>query len=195
MIAKQLTMNTKIKLLRIIIERDGDICFYCLMLFVPEVQKWTREFDHMNNDDTDHRVENLVLAHRECNNKKKSSFDWQLMAQKKLEENMKSGYVGVRGKNLQVDTSAEIDSNTEFNRIALEYLTEILLPHGKNPAIEEELDFKDTLDNVTLRCYNLYKHASQNTIRRILDMFCASEGDFEKTKQNGRWKIGRRKGK
>jgi hypothetical protein len=61
--------------------------------FVPEVEKWKREFEHLNNDDTDHRVENLVFAHRECNNKKKKDIDWQLLAQKKLKDNEKNGHV------------------------------------------------------------------------------------------------------
>ena len=91
MVTKQLTMNNKVKYISVIKKRDGDICFYCLRLFVPEVQRWTREFDHLNNDETDNRVENLVFAHRECNNKKKNYIDWQLLAQTKLQENEKSG--------------------------------------------------------------------------------------------------------
>ena len=153
MVVKHFTMNNKVKDLLIIIERDGNICFYCVMEFVPQVQKWTREFDHLNDDNTDHRVENLVLSHRECNNEKKTNFDWKLLAQKKLEENIKSGYVG--GKISRIETSAEIDSNTEFSKIAREYLIEILLPHGGKPAIEAEIDFKNALDTITLRCDNL----------------------------------------
>ncbi|MBT4328100.1 MAG: hypothetical protein HOD60_14540 [Candidatus Nitrosopelagicus sp.] len=194
-ITKQLTTNKRVKALPIIIKRDGNVCFYCLMGFEPKVERWKREFDHLNNDNSDHRIENLVLAHKECNNKKKWDSDWQIKAHAKLDDNTKNGYVGVREKNPHIETSEEIDSNREFSKITSEYLIENLLPHKGNLPIEEKIDFKMCLDTITLRCHKLYGHASQNTIRRILDMFCCSEGDFEKIKQNGRWMIQGRKGR
>jgi len=175
--------------------RDGNICFYCKMPFVRQVLKWTREFDHLNNNPLDNNIENLVLCHRECNNKKKNNIEWQTLAMEKLDENTRSGDVGVREKIPQVETNTEIDSNMEFNKITYEYLAERLLPQRGKQAVESEIDFKETLDTITFRCYRRHKHSSQNTIRRILDMLCCSEGNFEKVKNNGRWIIQTRKWK
>lgn len=196
---KQLTAAQKVLYLPIIIPRDGNICFYCVMPFIPEVPKWDRVFDHLNCDPTDNRVENLVLAHEECNQNKKFNLDWQILAERKLEKNVNSAYLGARGGEkkeiIQIDTNMEIDTNIEFSRITKEYLNERLLPNGGRPPAEICLDYKESLNTITHRCHKLTGHASQNTIRRIIDMFCCIEGKFEKIKTDGKVVIRRRRGK
>jgi len=189
---KHLTLNQKAKWLPYVIERDGNICFYCEQRFMNTDHRWTRVFDHLNNNAEDNRPENIVLAHWYCNEKKKTDCDWQILAQDKLKENemqVESLGEGERKKLQHTETNTEIDSNTEFSKTTEEYLIERLFPHhGKSP-LENDLDYVETLNNITLRCYRKNKHASQNTVRRILDMFCASEGNFEKVKIDGRYKI------
>ena len=194
--SKHLSLNQKAKWLPYIIERDGNFCFYCEQRFINSDHRWKRVFDHLNNNEGDNRPENLVLAHWYCNELKKTNCDWQIMAQEKLKENEKlaeSLGEGERKKLPQIETNTEIDSNTEFSKITEEYLIERLFPHHGRPPLENDLDFIETLNNITLRCYRKNKHASQNTLRRIIDMFCASEGPFEKVKIEGRYKIRLRK--
>jgi len=195
---KQLTAAQKAKYLAIIIKRDGNVCFYCKMEFVP-VPKWSREFDHLNCKRDDNRVENFVLAHQECNENKKYDSDMQILALKKLEENENSVSLGEREgekkSNIHTETNMEIDTNVEFSRITEEFLTDCLKSRNGKPPVETELDFKQAVDTVTYRCFKENTHASQNTLRRIIDMFCCLEADFEKVKKNGRFVIRRRNGK
>lgn len=194
--SKHLSLYQKAKWLPYIIERDGNCCFYCDQRFINSDHRWKRVFDHLNNNEGDNRPENLVQAHWHCNELKKTNCDWQILAQEKLKENEKlaeSLGEGERKKLPQIETNTEIDSNTEFSKITEEYLIERLFPHHGKPPLESDLDFIETLNNITLRCYRKNKHASQNTLRRIIDMFCASEDPFEKVKIEGRYKIRLRK--
>ncbi len=183
---KQLTATQKAKYLTIIIRRDGNVCLYCKMLFVPQVPKWSREFDHLNCNREDNRIENLVIAHQECNQKKKYDSDMQILALEKLRQNENSGSLGEGEKKsvIHTETNMEIDTNVEFSRITEEFLTDHLKSRNGKPPVETELDFKEALDTVTYRCYKENTHASQNTLRRIIDMFCCPEADFEKVKKN-----------
>ena len=199
MTTKQLTATQKVKYLAIITERDGDVCFYCKMPFVPQVPKWSLEFDHLNCNREDNRIENLVITHQECNQKKKYDSDMQILAREKLKENENSGSLGEgeeeRKSVIHTETNMEIDSNIEFARITEEFLTERLKSRqGKLPA-ETELDSKETMDTIAYLCRKETGHGSQNTIRRIIDEFCCPLGDFEKIKKKGRFVIRLRNGK
>lgn len=189
---KRLTMRQKSKWLSYLIERDGNCCFYCEQRFLNSDQRWERVFDHLNNREDDNRPENLVLSHWKCNEQKKSDGDMQIRAIEKLENNehlAESLGVEERKNLVNMETNMEIDTNREFSKITEEYLIEHLFPHHGKPALETTLDYKEILDSITLRCYRKNTHASQNTIRRILDMFCSSEGNFEILKSEGRRKI------
>lgn len=193
---KRLTMTQKSRWLSYLIKRDGNCCFYCEQRFLKSDQRWQRVFDHLNNKVEDNRPENLVLSHWRCNEQKKNDTDMQIRAYEKLENNEHlAESLGVEErKNLtNTETNMEIDTNTEFSKAAEEYLIEHLFPHNGKPALETILDYKETLDSITLRCYRKNNHASQNTIRRILDMLCSLEGNFEIVKSEGRRKIRLRK--
>ncbi len=196
---KQLTATQKAKYLQIIIKRDGNVCFYCKMSFVQQVPKWYREFDHLNCKREDNRTENLVIAHQECNQKKKFDSDMQILALAKLKQNENSGSLGEREgeKKLAIltETNMEIDSNIEFARITEEFLTDHLQSRNGRPPVDTELDFKITMDTITHLCRKETGHGSQNTIRRILDEYCCPIEIFEKIKKKGRFVIQRRNGK
>lgn len=171
------------------------------MPFTPEVEKWCREFDHLNNDETDNRPENLVLAHRECNNRKKTKLEWQLRAMDKLKENERSGALGEgERKNLMYagsgeGTNQEIDLNQAFNEIVYEYLGEMLFPHNGRPPMNNGINYTETLNALTSRCRKKTGHGAQTTLRRIVDSYCSTEDDFEKFISGGRKLIRVRKDK
>jgi hypothetical protein len=60
---KQLTMNQKAKWAPLIRERDyekgeKETCFYCEQRFIKS-KKWQKVWDHLNNNESDNRPENL----------------------------------------------------------------------------------------------------------------------------------------
>lgn len=80
MTTKQLTMTRKVKWISYLINRDGKECFYCEQRFIEHNPRYRRVFDHLNNNEHDNRVENLVLCHSYCNELKKKDLDWQILA-------------------------------------------------------------------------------------------------------------------
>ena len=90
--ARKLTAAQKHKMFKYIVDRDGYLCFYCKKKF-----KSVRDpiYEHLNNDETDDREDNLVLAHQSCNILKSTQKDKKYfnMAELKLEDNEKHLYV------------------------------------------------------------------------------------------------------
>jgi len=86
---KKLTQKLKRVYFPIIKKRDGDICFFCLLMFVIEVTKWNRTYHHLNKNTEDNRPENLVFAHEECNRLCEDKPDWQILSKEKLLDNEK----------------------------------------------------------------------------------------------------------
>jgi len=196
MVAKKLSTWHKVHYLPIILERDGTDCFYCEEAFPPlMVQKVKRSrervFDHLNNDPKDNRAENLCIAHRECNEKKKWRNEWIVKAKRKLRENEQYSQMHAKSHaNTDKETGTEMDSNAIFSEICLNYLGEMLEPHGDAAPVEAELDYKTTLDLLTAKGFKRCGHASQNTFRRIIDMLTAGEHNFTKMKnEDHRWVI------
>jgi len=203
---KQLTLNQKAKFTPIIEKRDlpnGEepFCFYCEQRFIGTDHKWRKTFDHLDNDTTNNIPENLVFAHWDCNQKKKSNPEWQVIASDKLKENLLLALesLGEGGENNNADKNTQpneqIDANKEESKLAEEYLNERLLArYGKEPA-ETELDYNDTRDSLTYLNYKKFDHGSQNTFDRILKMLTSPAAPFDRDKRNGRLKIFRRQGK
>ena len=110
--ARKPTAAQKRQLLTYLVERDGYLCFYCKKGF-----KSVREpiIEHLNDDETDDREDNLVLAHQSCNILKSTQKDKKYldMAELKLIENEKhAGDLYVREsflkKNSKDEASTEI---------------------------------------------------------------------------------------
>jgi len=165
-----------------------------------EARKWAPAFENYTFKEKGGATEVLVEIDIEDENKKMFEEMWPKALQK-LKENEKLGFEslgereGEKKPHMQTETNMEIDTNIEFSKITNEHLVDRLDPKGGKPAAEEELNFKEALNNITYRCHNLTGHASQNTIRRILDMFCCTEGNYEKVKKNGQFVIRKRIGK
>lgn len=189
MVAKKLSTFLKTKYLPIILERDGNNCFYCGGSFPNKFQETfqpgkTREFDHLNNNEEDNRLENLCLAHRVCNQHKINNQSWINKARKKLRENERLAQIPEAHADTDKETPTETDTNAIFAEIVRKELSDRLLPHGDNPPVETEILYKEFLDLCAAKGYKKTGHASQNTFRRIVDMFVTSEFPYMKVKNS-----------
>jgi hypothetical protein len=192
---KQLTLNKKAKFTPIIIERnypDGaeHTCIFCGQPFIDDDPDWRRVWEHLDNNDSNNEVWNMDWAHDRCNQIKKFSAELQIIAHDKIKINKKwiSASLGGGGEKLNKETqpNEQIDANREASQITELYLIERLLPCGDRPPIDKELDYNDTKDVITYRCYKKFGHGSQNTIDRALKMMTCSESPFCRKKRDGR---------
>lgn len=198
MYTKELTTNKKAKLFPLLVQRDGDVCFYDKQPFVDSIANLQRNFDHLNNDPQDNRVENLVLCHSECNQKKKWDFDMQLLAHEKLKENV------LRASEPQSDNARERFSNTDTDD---DELTEGQMNFTINKLVKSTLDEKLPEDSdVTISYSKILKaitflvidqtkgRGSETAVRRSLDAFCSMFAPWEDYKEGkGNRVIRRRK--
>lgn len=180
----------------LILKRDGNCCFYCkkefsknkILLTLNPKQK--RIWEHLNNKETDSRLENLVFAHEGCNEKKKTDFDMQLLADAKLADNEKDAEFTASHHNSTKATSAEMDSNSAGLNMTYDYLDEQLQSHNGNPPIETKLRIKDVCDLLAGRLFKLLGHGSQETIRRHIDILTTEDWEFFKFKEGEKWWVG-----
>ena len=85
--ARKPTAAQKRHLLTYLVERDGFKCIYCKKDF-----KSVREpiIEHLNDDETDGREDNLALSHQSCNIRKaKGDKEYLNIAELKMIENEK----------------------------------------------------------------------------------------------------------
>ncbi len=193
--SNKISQHIKRKFDPLIDDRDGKDCFYCEkpfptkklgILSFPIDKNLSKEYDHLNNDKTDNRLENLVHAHRLCNNQKRHSNKMIMKAKAKLRDNERSAEIPVSHANTDKETATETDSNAIFCEIALKALADNLQSNDKISAKTDELMFKEFLDLISGKAYKITGHASQNTMRRIVDMFCTSEYPYVKDKNQAK---------
>jgi hypothetical protein len=192
LVAKKLSTHLKKVFGPQIDDRDGKNCFYCELPFqhvlwdMISISKDPnpKEFDHLNNDEEDNRLENLVHAHRFCNQRKKNDNEWIVKAKKKLRDNERSASIPVSHANTQKETATETDTNAIFSEIVLKELANYLMPKANGEALRQEIPLKEFLDLVAGKGYKECGHASQNTMRRIIDMFTTTEFPYIKVKDN-----------
>lgn len=195
MFQRRLTSNMKAKFYPILVQRDGDVCFYCAMPFVQEVESLKRTFDHLNNDWDDNRIENLVLCHFECNNKKRNDLEMQMIALDKLKKNLDSvpysETLRERENNQATDELTEGELNRIINKITDTYLKE-KLPDSDQDTF---LPFTDTMNSITYLVQQDTKgRGGQVAVRRAIDVRCCSIGEFQILREDGKRIIRRRKG-
>lgn len=190
---KALSPKTKRKLDPIITKRDGNVCFFDKMPFVPEVTKWSKTYHHLNKNTEDNRPENLVFAHEECNRFCDVNTDWQILSANKLHENelyYQYAEEVVAHNDDDKDTNVEVDTNELYNKYAHSELTEKLIGKGGKKAMHESVSFKDIAHDLAYMVKQEVGHGSPISAGRALDTECSSKGEFEKYKeQGGKWRI------
>ncbi len=167
----------------------GDKCFYCKEPFNHKTHKHNglrnphfMVFDHLNNKEYDNRIENIVLCHNLCNQRKKNNADWQIIAKDQLKENESGVFVREREKQTKNEKpdygeiadhqNIEIESNARFFYITRDYLNEEL----KN---KDKIALSETLDSIAMMCMTELGHGSQTTIRKHVGMLTSKKGSFE----------------
>jgi len=182
---KYLTTSQKDKLLGFLLKRDGSNCFYCKIPFDQQSHKLKRTFDHLNNNNKENGTWNLVLCHWKCNQEKKRSAEYQIMADEKLHENQVSFdslsvCVSQKLESEPKQASKEIDLNVAMKKLAWEFINERLITQGK-PA----LNFNDTAHSIAFIFWQRTGHGSSETVKRHLLDFCSESAPFKRVEESG----------
>ena len=176
MMARKLTATQKRQLLTYLVERDGYHCFYCKKGF-----KSVRDpiIEHLNDDETDDREDNLVLAHQSCNILKSTQKDKKYfnMAELKLEDNEKHLYVSESflKKNSKDEASTEITISKKCFDITEKYVTDNVLANGW-------VVYKETMDSIVYLCRKKIGYGSEQQIRSHIQALTSHVAPFEITK-------------
>ena len=174
--ARKLTAAQKRQLLTYLVERDGYHCFYCKKGF-----KSVRDpiIEHLNDDETDDREDNLVLAHQSCNILKYTQKDKKYfnMAELKLEDNEKHLYVreSFLKKNSKDEASTEITISKKCFDITEKYVTDNVLANGW-------VVYKETMDSIVYLCRKKIGYGSEQQIRSHIQALTSHVAPFEITK-------------
>ena len=183
----RLTHTRKMKYFPIIVQRDSYKCFYC---HGELTDNHPAEYDHLNDDLNDSRVENLVLCHHECNNKKKNSYDMQILAGDKLIQNEKTVLASERkladtGRIEELTSSQSISQS--LRPIALQWLEE-------HTIIDGSILLKDAVPAIVNLCQKQIGWGSQAAIRRYIEEWTNTyNGEFTLSKnESGKIIIRRR---
>lgn len=176
-----LTATQKDKKIKIIIKRDGDVCFYCTMPFVFEVFNLRRTIDHANDKPSDNRVENLLLSHAVCNERKKNDFDWKTLALDKLRENETNAEpLGEREKNTDADEIKEGDINLIVNKLVFYELETVFSQKDDSLTIS----YTKILQRIHyLLIKQTHGRGSEQAVRRSIDAYCSDYAPWISEKQ------------
>lgn len=202
MYTNTLTTARKDKLLPILIERDGFVCFYCKKPFVKGYPPQELNFDHLNRNATHNYPENLVLSCFECNQKRRNgNSDLDIIAEKKRKENIRnhnfeslSEREGERELNPHASTDTdELDEgqiNEIINKLVKSTLDEYLPEKSTNTV-----SYSQMLRGITYLVIQQSKgRGSETAVRRSLDTHCSMFAPWEDYKEGkGNRVIRRRK--
>jgi ribonuclease HII len=185
-----LTTTQKDKKIKRLVERDGgDLCFYCVKLgkdpkFVHGDKNLRRTIDHLVNKKGYNQLENLVLAHWICNEKKKDTPEMQVMGNEKLKENQRNADLQPliekeeeeqRIAKKETSELKEVDMNLIVNKIAKAYLAE-KIPEANNSNIY----YSQALNSIHyLTIEQTGGRGSDQAARRSLDAFCSEYSPWE----------------
>ena len=174
--ARKLTAAQKHKMFKYLVDRDGYLCFYCKKGF-----KSVRDpiIEHLNDDETDDREDNVVLAHQSCNILKYTQKDKKYfnMAELKLEDNEKHLYVreSFLKKNSKDEASTEITISKKCFDITEKYVTDNVLANGW-------VVYKETMDSIVYLCRKKIGYGSEQQIRSHILTLTSHVAPFEMIK-------------
>lgn len=196
---KSLTKRIQAQRTPLIIERDypdGEehVCFFCEQRFIKDHKLGKRSWEHLDNNDKNEELWNLVWAHHYCNEKKRYDADLQILAHEKIKQNKRweetYDFESVRARKIKSPTEeqTEIDLNVAHMQITREFLAE------KLPNYDSKHALKDAIFCMSARCRKQTGHGSPQSVRNYIDELCCSEGPYKIEKQNGKNYIFRRTG-
>lgn len=154
---KQLSASKKIEYLPALYNKQRGKCLYCKEPF--ELLE-DAIFDHLNNNRSDNRLENICLAHQSCNVKKATYIDYQIIASEQLKRN--EDQVLSERKNIEdrtpSDASTEIQINQANYSIVEQFISERVNTDGR-------IEYSDALYGSTYKCKNITGHGSTQSTR------------------------------
>ena len=194
-----LTAAQKDKKIPVIIQRDGNVCFFCKMEFHESIPGFGRRVAHANDNEKDGRVENLLLAHEKCNEEMKDNYDYKILALQALRKNVSLASeslgegegVGQKRKETGLDELTEGQINEITNKIVLLEL-ETKLPDGNYDKV---ISYNKTLKGIHYLVIQQTgkKRGSEQAARRALDAYCSMYAPWLDEKQGKGNRIIRRR--
>ena len=149
-----------------LVDRDGRLCLYCSQ----ELDPLNCDIDHLDNNPYNNDIRNKILSHHKCNLDKRDNTDYQILADEKLKANMRNTYHAIDD---QDRASPEIQHNVKVGDFVDQKLYEYTTRDGF-------ILWQDALNGFTHLARKKFRHASQVTIRRILDDNTSIFGDYKK---------------
>jgi len=150
-----------------IIEQDGTKCLYCKL----ELDLNDCVIDHLDDNPFNNNPENHTLCHQKCNLEKRNNFDYQIIAQEKLEANQKRVLVSYLEDKSEYGNSPEIEHNVNVRQLVKQMLFEKTKTDG-------EILYSEALNGFSYLAAEKFGHCSQVTIRRHLDDLTSSYAPF-----------------
>jgi len=172
----------KVEKLPRIIERDGDVCLYCPEPF-SEINP--AEFDHLNNDSSDNRDENLVQCHHACNIRKKFSPEMQFIAKEKLKQNERAISASEKASAiLKIEHPEGLTSSQQISQACRPIAKEWLYNHINE---EGQVTLSEAVGAIVDACQKRIGWGSQAAIYNHINAWCNRyTGEFTKTKEAGK---------
>jgi len=160
----RLTHRLKQKNEPIVRDRDLYVCLYCKEEFT---ETHPPEWEHLNNNPNDSRPENLVFAHKECNNRKKFNPEYQVLAHEKLIQNERAVLTCERTL-ADTGTTKELTSQQEINKANMKIAKQFIQEQTIN---NEELILRDAANAIVDICQDNNGTGSQSAVYRYIESF------------------------
>ena len=161
------------KYLPLILIRDGHDCLYCKRRIDGDFV-----YEHLDDEPSNNRIENIIIAHKNCNKEKEHNKEYKKMAIEKLEANMEANSHPGTKKQLQIydkklPTTASIEMRiAETNRmITRRYITEQL-------AVHDSIKYDDALRNCIYLCNEKNGTGSRQSIGNYIWVLTSAIGPF-----------------
>ena len=163
MTQRALTQSMKHKLLPILIKlQNGFNCYQCKNYLHGD----DYNFEHLNDNRFDNRIENLALVCHSCNIKKINDIDMKLKATELLKKNEERGIIPSEDNDGLEPKSNEIEINRTVRPFCKQYLEERVYTDGK-------ISFNDALPELTYLSQEKFGCGAEGTIRKYLsDLTC-----------------------
>lgn len=159
---RDITTRQKTKDYPIHYEDQKGCCLFCFKEFTETLKP---EYDHLNNNRHDNRIENHALVCHSCNVKKKYSDLMQAKALGKLKMNEVSMYVCER-KSDDSGTELNLTSSQQINKINTRIAKQFLLEHTMN---DEILYLRDACNGIVNLCQENNDTGSQSAVYRVIE--------------------------
>lgn len=190
--ARSLTVAIKARRTPLIIERDYPndeeyTCCYCEQRFIKDHPIWKKTWEHLDNDQKNEELWNLMWAHKYCNIKKDTCIDYQIMARDFIKKNQEwqntfdiEEFLRARKIKQPTEEHTEIELNTAHFQKTVEFLVE------KIPDDESEYVLNDAIYCITARCRKETGHGSPQSVRNYLHELYCDEGKYKIVKKSGK---------